>query len=109
MPSRLKQLKQQLADAKAKGDQDKIDIIQQELFTLKNPRVKKISDKVVGDPFLEKQKNTNYFIPRGSGEEFISEMPVIDRPPTPGFAEPQEIKKGGLIKGKPKIALRGWK
>ena len=25
------------------------------------------------------------------------------------FKEPQEIKSGGLIKGKPKLALRGWK
>jgi hypothetical protein len=103
MPSRLKQLKQQLADAKAKGDTDKIDIIQQELFTLSKPRPKKISDEVVGDPFLEKQKNTNYFIPRGSGKEFISEMPVIDRSSTPGFTEPQEIKKGGMTKGQKKV------
>jgi len=26
-----------------------------------------------------------------------------------GFREPQEIKTGGLIQGKPKLALRGWK
>ena len=64
---------------------------------------KEISDQVVGDPFLEKQKNTNFFIPRGSGEEFTSEMPVIDRPPTPGFLNPEEIKKGGMTKGQKKI------
>lgn len=103
MPSRLKQLKQQLADAKAKGDQDKIDIIQQELFTLKNPRPTKISK--------EENENDMTDYPIGEGKEYPGNpnMPRIRGTLPPGFAEPQEIKKGGLIKGKPKIALRGWK
>jgi len=88
MPSRLRQLMQQLEDAKRKGDTDKIDIIQQELFILRNPRVKKISDDDMTD------------YPIGEGKEYPGnpDMPRIRGTLPPGFGEPQEIKKGGLIK-----------
>lgn len=49
--------------------------------------------------------------PIGDGKEYPtnSNMPFIRGTLPPGFAEPQEIKKGGLIKGKPRIAMKGWK
>ncbi len=92
MPSRLRQLMQQLEDAKRKGDTDKIDIIQQELFILKNPRVKKISENDMTD------------YPIGEGKEYPgSDMPRIRGTLLPGFSEPQEIKKGGMTKGQKKV------
>ena len=96
MPSRLKQLMQQLSDAKAKGDTDKIDIIQQELFILSKPRPKKISEENSNDM-------TDY--PIGEGKEYPgnSDMPRIRGTLPPGFAEPQEIKKGGMTKGQKKV------
>ena len=62
----------------------------------RNPKIKRTAE-VVGDPFLEKQKNTVYFIPKGIGKEFISEMPSISGIVPPGFGNPQDIAKGGFI------------
>jgi len=42
-------------------------------------------------------------------ENIYENMPTIRGIPQEGFREPQEIKTGGLIQGKPKLALRGWK
>ena len=42
-------------------------------------------------------------------ENILHNMPMINGVPQEGFREPQEIKTGGLIQGKPKLALRGWK
>ena len=42
-------------------------------------------------------------------ENIFHNMPMINGVPQEGFREPQEIKTGGLIQGKPKLALRGWK
>lgn len=36
-------------------------------------------------------------------------MPNIRGIPAEGFMEPQEIRTGGIIKGKPKVAKKGWK
>jgi len=62
---------------------------------------------------ISKEENENDMTdyPIGEGKEYPGNpnMPRIRGTLPPGFAEPQEIKKGGLIKGKPKIALRGWK
>ena len=93
MPSRLRQLMQQLEDAKRKGDTDKIDILQQELFILRNPRVKKISENDMTD------------YPIGEGKEYPGnpDMPRIRNTLPPGFGEPQEIKKGGMTKGQKKV------
>jgi len=87
MPNRLKQLMQQLADAKAKGDTDKIDIIQQELFILSRPRPKKISEENSNDM-------TDY--PIGEGKEYPGNpnMPIIRNKPSFTI---EEIKDGGLI------------
>ena len=46
---------------------------------------------------LERKKNTVNFIPEGMGQEFISEMPIIDDTVPPGFGNPQDIAKGGFI------------
>lgn len=42
-------------------------------------------------------------------DDLYYNMPEIRGVPPEGLKEPLEIKTGGLIKGKPKIALRGWK
>jgi hypothetical protein len=42
-------------------------------------------------------------------EDVYQNMPSIRGVAPEGFKEPIEIKKGGLITGKPKLALRGWK
>ena len=69
----------------------------------------KRTDEVVGDPFLEKQKNLDYFIPRGIGEEFTSEMPKMRGTVPTGFGSPQDIKSGGLAKqGKFKYVKGGF-
>ena len=57
----------------------------------------------------ESMEDDEYY-PTGAGKEYPGGfMPEIRGTLPPGFQEPQEIKNGGLIKGKPKIALRGWK
>jgi hypothetical protein len=57
----------------------------------------------------ESMEDDEYY-PTGAGQEYPGGfMPEIRGTLPPGFQEPQEIKNGGLIKGKPKIALRGWK
>ena len=65
-------------------------------------KVKEITEEKYNDM-------TDY--PIGEGKEYPGNpnMPMIRGTLPPGFQEPQEIKNGGLIKGKPKIALRGWK
>lgn len=69
----------------------------------------KRTDEVVGDPFLEKQKNLDYFIPKGIGEEFTSEMPRIRGTVPIGFGNPQDIKSGGMAKqGKFKYVKGGF-
>jgi hypothetical protein len=66
----------------------------------------KKKDAPVDDTFKEKQKKSVYpmrrFVPN-----IDSDMRIYRR--ISSFKEPQEIKSGGLIKGKPKLALRGWK
>ena len=42
-------------------------------------------------------------------ENISNEMPMIRGIPPEGFMEPQEIRTGGIIKGKPKVAKKGWK
>ena len=65
----------------------------------RNSKIKRTAE-VVGNPFLERKKNTVNFIPEGMGQEFISEMPIIDDTVPPGFGNPQDIAKGGSIKVK---------
>lgn len=59
---------------------------------------------------ISKKENENDMTdyPIGPRKEFIGDqdMPIINT--LPKFTI-EEIKKGGLIKGKPKLALRGWK
>ena len=63
----------------------------------RNPKIKRTAE-VVGNPFLERKKNSANFIPEGMvKEEFITEMPIIDDTVPPGFGNPQDIKKGGFI------------
>jgi hypothetical protein len=57
----------------------------------------------------ESMEDDEYY-PTGAGKEYPGGfMPEIRGTMPEGFKSPMEIKKGGLIKGKPKIALRGWK
>ena len=48
-----------------------------------------------------------------SNKEIMDEeqynMPMIRGVLQEGFMEPQEIRTGGIIKGKPKVAKKGWK
>ena len=66
----------------------------------------KTKDTPVDDAFKEKTKKSVYtmrrFVPN-----IDSDMRIYRR--ISSFKEPQEIKSGGLIKGKPKLAQRGWK
>lgn len=63
-------------------------------------------DTPVDDAFKEKTKKSVYTM-RRFAPNIDSDMRIYRR--ISSFKEPQEIKSGGLIKGKPKLALRGWK
>jgi hypothetical protein len=67
--------------------------------------IKKKSKKIS----TENVEDDEYY-PTGEGKEYPGGfMPQIRGTIPESFREPQEIRLGGIIKGKPKVAKKGWK
>jgi hypothetical protein len=59
---------------------------------------------------ISTENTDDEYYPTGEGKEYPGGfMPEIRGTMPEGFKSPMEIKKGGLIKGKPRIAMKGWK
>jgi hypothetical protein len=59
---------------------------------------------------ISTENTDDEYYPTGEGKEYPGGfMPEIRGTMPEGFKNPMEIKKGGLIKGKPRIAMKGWK
>jgi len=67
-----------------------------------------IKDKSKKQLKEKKEEDKDEYYPTGEGKEYPGNefMPIIKKKP---MFVIEEIKSGGIIKGKPKLALRGWK